>query len=119
MPNFPKTNISYPLIRTRTCSKKCSFFRKFGVFCFLETPVLRFALLPYYQRNTSIKSTGVILQKNDSKQKLQGRTTVVHTKFEILEWCLLDSVSHLSADTTDVSRKGWGTECQGISTGVQ
>ena len=30
--------------------KKCSFFGKFGVFCFLETPVLRFALLPYYRR---------------------------------------------------------------------
>ena len=30
--------------------KKCSFFRKFGVLCFLETPVLRFALLPYYRR---------------------------------------------------------------------
>ena len=30
--------------------KKCSFFGKFGVFSFLVTPVLRFALLPYYQR---------------------------------------------------------------------
>ena len=27
--------------------KKCSFFGKFGALCFLETPVLRFALLPY------------------------------------------------------------------------
>ena len=32
-------NISYPLIRTH------SFFGKFGVLSFLETPVLRFALL--------------------------------------------------------------------------
>ena len=30
--------------------KKCSFFEKFGVLCFLETPVLRFALLPYYRQ---------------------------------------------------------------------
>ena len=30
--------------------KKCSFFGKFGVLCFLETPVLRFALLRYYRR---------------------------------------------------------------------
>ena len=33
--------------------KKCSFFGKFDVLCFLETPVLSFALLPYllpYQR---------------------------------------------------------------------
>ena len=29
--------------------KKCSFFEKFGVLCFLETPVFRFALLPYYR----------------------------------------------------------------------
>ena len=27
--------------------KKCLFFRIFGILCFLETPVLRFALLPY------------------------------------------------------------------------
>ena len=26
-------------------------FGKFNVLCFLETPVLRFALLPYYQQN--------------------------------------------------------------------
>ena len=31
--------------------KKCLFFGKFGVLCFFETPVLRFVLLPYYQRN--------------------------------------------------------------------
>ena len=41
---FRETNISCPLIHT------CSFFRKFGVLCFFETPVLRFAFLPYYQR---------------------------------------------------------------------
>ena len=50
-----KGNISYSLIRTHTylCSswgKKCSFFGKFGVLCFLETPVLRFALLSDYRR---------------------------------------------------------------------
>ena len=50
---FPgKTNISNPLVRTRTCAylgiRNVRFFGKFDVFCFLETPVLRFALLPYY-----------------------------------------------------------------------
>ena len=30
--------------------KKCSFFGEFGVLCFFETPILRFALLPYYRR---------------------------------------------------------------------
>ena len=29
--------------------KKCSLFGKFGALSFLETPVLRFALLPYYR----------------------------------------------------------------------
>ena len=29
--------------------KKCSFLGKFDVFCFLETPVLRFTLVPYYR----------------------------------------------------------------------
>ena len=30
--------------------KKCLFFGNFGVLYFLETPLLRFALLPYYRR---------------------------------------------------------------------
>ena len=51
---YEKTNISNPLICTRTCTyqgvRNVRFFRKFDVPCFLETPVLRFALLPYYRR---------------------------------------------------------------------
>ena len=38
--------------RTYVCvlgGRKCSLFEKFGVLCFLVTPVLRFALLPYYR----------------------------------------------------------------------
>ena len=31
--------------------KKCSFLGTFDVLFFLETPVLRFALLPYYRQN--------------------------------------------------------------------
>ena len=31
--------------------KKCSFFRKFDLLGLLVTPLLRFALLPYYRRN--------------------------------------------------------------------
>ena len=34
--------------------KKCSFFGKFRVLCFLETPVSRFAFLPYSQRYSSL-----------------------------------------------------------------
>ena len=33
-----------------SAGKKYSFSGKFVVFCFLETLILRFALLPYYQR---------------------------------------------------------------------
>ena len=43
---FRKTNLLFFISR----GKKCLFFRKFGVPCFLETPVLRFALLPHYRR---------------------------------------------------------------------
>ena len=46
---------------TRACvcvsgGKKCSLFGKFGVFCFLETPVLRFALLSYYGQTVTLPS---------------------------------------------------------------
>ena len=40
--------------------KKCSFYGKFDVFCFLETPVLIFALLPYYRRLISEKYVAVL-----------------------------------------------------------
>ena len=50
-----KTNISNSLIHTLTCAylgdKKCSFYGKLGPLCFLVTPALRFALLPYYRFN--------------------------------------------------------------------
>ena len=51
-PNFPKNRHFLP--PGYVCvseGKKCPFFGKFDVLCFLETPVLRFALLPYYRRN--------------------------------------------------------------------
>ena len=50
---FQKKNISYPvtrIVRVRIRGKESLFLGKFGVFCFLETFVSRFALLPYYQR---------------------------------------------------------------------
>ena len=30
--------------------KKCLFYGNVGALCFLETPVLKFVLLPYYRR---------------------------------------------------------------------
>ena len=43
-----KRKFSTPWYAHYQGDKKCSFFRKFGFLCFLETPVLRFALLRYY-----------------------------------------------------------------------
>ena len=49
-----KTNISYPLIRTDACAyqgvRNTFFFGKLGVLCFLVTPALIVALLPYYRQ---------------------------------------------------------------------
>ena len=51
---FPKNKHLLPLdTHTYMCvsgGKKCLFFGNFGVLCLLKTPVLRFALLPYYRR---------------------------------------------------------------------
>ena len=53
-PNFLKSeHLLPPDTHMYVCvsrGKKCSFFGKLGVFCFLETAVLRFALLPHYQQ---------------------------------------------------------------------
>ena len=53
--HFPKNELFLPPdMHTYACisgGKKCSFFGKFGVLCFLERLVLRFALLPHYRRN--------------------------------------------------------------------
>ena len=40
----------YAHARCVSGGKKCLFFGKFGVLCFLETTVLRFVLLPCYRR---------------------------------------------------------------------
>ena len=49
-----KTNISYPLIRTHSCTyqriRKAGFFGKFGALCYRVTYILRFAILPYYRQ---------------------------------------------------------------------
>ena len=61
MQNFPKkTTIYNPLITHNISKYPCTkayqgvrnvrFLGKFGMLCFLETPVLRFAFLPYYQQ---------------------------------------------------------------------
>ena len=61
MLNFPKNEHFFPPDTHVSEGKKCSFFRKFGVLCFLETPVLRFTLLPIYRR---------VMQSNNVNAKL-------------------------------------------------
>ena len=48
-----KTNFMSTTRATHVCvsgNKTCFFFGNFGVLCFLETPVLRFVVLPYYRQ---------------------------------------------------------------------
>ena len=42
------------------------FFGKFGMLCFLETSVLRFALLPYYRRFANLCFLSFQFAKSDS-----------------------------------------------------
>ena len=51
---FKKTN--YVCV---TGVKKRSLLGTFNVFCFLETPTLRFTLLPYYRQNSIEKNLGM------------------------------------------------------------
>ena len=57
-PNFRKNKHVWPPdTHTYLCvsgGNKCSFFGKFDVLCLYKTPVLRFALLPYYRRSIAI-----------------------------------------------------------------
>ena len=58
-PNFPKKeHFLTPDMYTCVCvsgGKKCSFFGKFNVLCFLATPVLRSSRLPYCRQNVDLK----------------------------------------------------------------
>ena len=65
-----KTNNSYRV----SVGKKFLFFGKIGKLCFIESPVLRFALLPYYRRN-SIKTD---LRKINPHREIARINWVVH-----------------------------------------
>ena len=49
--------------------KKCLFFGKFGVLCFLATSVLKFTFLPCYQRTRLYKILALFLNTNKMKRK--------------------------------------------------
>ena len=54
----------------KTKHARCSFFRKFGVLCFLETLVLRFALLPYYRQIVRLRILKIFSQYGLSRCRL-------------------------------------------------
>ena len=91
-----KTNISYPLIRACTCAyqwgKKCSFVKRFGVLCFLETPILRFALLPYYRCYPVFMASqieeDVKVHKVDNSWHYKHLTANFFWKFELFKFPL-------------------------------
>ena len=53
--------------------QKLLFFGKFGMLCFLETPVLRFSLLPYYQRNKGSGNLKIRFMADLNKYEWVGR----------------------------------------------
>ena len=80
---FRKTIISYLPIRTH----KCLIFGKFDLLCFLEPPVLRFALLPYYRHNDILAN---VLHHNQSltvfvKKASDNTTPIIITETDFLE----------------------------------
>ena len=78
-----KTNISYPLIRTR------SFLGKFDLLSFLETPVLRFALLPYYRRLGVIIIFTKISENLHFWMKVSSiKTLLPNLALSSSKWCL-------------------------------
>ena len=73
--NFPKNKHFLPTdAHTYVCAsggKKCSFFGKFGVLCFPGTPILRFALLPYYRRAMDVSSSYLSHHKIGNQKSVQ------------------------------------------------
>ena len=67
-PNFPKNEHFLPPY------KKCSFFGKFGVLCFLQTAVLRFAILPYYRRVIRIGILRKKIVERKSRKEIKNYT---------------------------------------------
>ena len=72
---FRKTNISF--------ISNISFFGKFGVLCFFEIPLLRFALLSYYQR---------IFLQFKWEGHLNNVAPIVFFNFELLQLMIYKSV---------------------------
>ena len=123
---FRKMNISYPLVPTCTYAyqegkkclffgkfgKKCSFFGKFGVLCFLETPVLRFALSPHYRRVKvkSFSGANVRDMHDNIKSILRHKLEYIN-----LHWYVNDALnisSHEIRSKRNIKIKGINKDCR-------
>ena len=92
---FVNTWYAHVCTRTYVCvcvRKKCLFFGKPGVLCFLVTPVLRFALLPYCRP--------IVERENQNTERPQSfqvcrnrKKTIVNKsfsqKFHLIHWTTL------------------------------
>ena len=92
-------NISYPLIPTCTYTnqggEKCLFFGKFGVLCFLETPVLRFGLSPHYQqvKVKSFSGANVRDMHDNIKSILRHKLEYIFALEYNLHWYVNDALN--------------------------
>ena len=59
-------------------AKECSFFGKFDVLCFLETPVLRLALLPCYRRIGKKRANNILGLGSSNKESYNDNDFYFH-----------------------------------------
>ena len=97
--NFPKNKHFLPPFLTPCThtheiqSKKWSFFGKFGVLCFLETPVLRFSLLPY------CRQLGHLYFTEMSKQPLEIFSNLGIVKCSIYKTSMMHSIDNFRSNS--------------------
>ena len=87
-PNFPKNEHFLPpdthMYVCVSVGKKCSFFGKFGILCFLVTSVLKFAFLAYYGRISLLSFATKYLRIQKIYSKMYS-TLFDNTTFEVDE----------------------------------